>query len=246
MPLEVFTNQLQQITNGYLTRQREEKILQRNEEVARRVAKAVLKSEEIRKERERQAFLRVRKREALKVLDDFQVEERLDRIKRIVWQGKGVIKPIPDEELRGRHSGYDWLRQMCGLQLTHKYPTCRIDTRYYSPEVGGSYSVDTFVPYMGATRLYIVVTDLEGASKNEIESLEISSGTYSETERRGYKFTNFLEKSVPVKAPDSIILLDQILLEESNIRVNNQFLPPQLESRAKREIQEARKKCMAK
>ncbi|MFH1536175.1 MAG: hypothetical protein ABIC96_03865 [Patescibacteria group bacterium] len=246
--VEGFANRLQQIANDSLARQKQQKVDERNTQAVRVTAAAASKEEAARKQREREEFLKTRKTEGLKVLHDFQIEKRLKYIQKTVWEGKGGVRSVLDEDLRysDRGVGTDWFVQRAGFELVHQYPGSRKVTEYYSSESGGDYSIDRYVPYTGVTRLRVLVIDLEHESgESEIALLEISSATYSPSEadmKRGIRsFTNFLEINIPAKAEDSVVQLEQALLCESITRVDSGFLPNQWETRGSRELTEARR-----
>lgn len=234
--LENFATRLHQREDSYLALQRQQDTLGRSIEASSMVINATFRAEALQTHTEREEQFRARGREALKILQDFQISKRLRYIRgTVLWGGKGKIGPI--EERLATFSGSDYISTVGGLELVHQYPGCHqiSVTTCYGGEMDTT--IEKFVSDTRFTKLAIKVIHIEHDSGESEYALRILSGVESSSSNYNILYpSNILEMDIPIKAKDSIALLDQSLIKEIDQRLNRGLSPKQLERKAWEEL----------
>ncbi len=242
--LENFADQIQSVIDGHFAVERQRQI---NMEAARAAQVAALTAEKERvagEKRDRVEQFKAKEREALKIVQDFQIAERLKYVQRTAWEGMGRIEPI--KERLGTRSGSDFQSTVGGLELVHRYPGCY----KYVEVLGGGDGNDAVNGRYGLherfTRLSVKVIHIEHDSGESEYALRISSEVYSSSKlgaTQPYENNqNILEVVVPTKAKDSVDLLDKVLVQETDLRFSRGLSPRQLEKEAGNELAESKRK----
>lgn len=270
--LDDFAGKIQQGIANHLTVQRQQELDRQNAEAASKAAELSIQAKLAQKQREIRETKAAMMAEARQVLDEFQVEDRLRYIQRMVWKGQGMIRFVePELYLRRPGSSYpidqklpsavdseiQKGKRLGGLELVHQYQLpCFEETEVDSyGNYGGPFYRWRYTSRTSETSLSVVVLDQEESGQNE-KMLSIHSkcdiGRYDEG-HFGYHYSTshqhysvsvnpVLDVNIASSTRDSKALLDQAFATETAGRLFNNLLPSQLEKSASKILAEARRK----
>lgn len=251
--LENFTTKIHQGIDNHLATQRQQELERKNAEAAERRAEAALRVEVAQEQRAFEQKKAEAVTEAKKILGEFQIEERLKYIQRTVWKGKGNVRFIEPGVICRIDGTCGLDDRLGGFELIHQYPLFILNQRTVEHYEGG-FDEWRYEPKMSGTSLSIVLKE-EGGKKvlNILSKGEIGKrkeGTYvHDPHYYTYDFSckedglsnpydrfpgsDLLHVSIPIATQESAALLDSALALEANFRITNNFLPSQLEDRAR-------------
>lgn len=261
--LEDFAAKIQQGRDDHLSTQRQQELDRKNAVAVRLSAEVAEKAQAVAKQRELKETRVEAVTAAKKILDEFQVEEKLKYIRGTIWGGKGRIRFIePEFERRSIYGTVEPSNRLGGLELVYQYPLFELRKSEYDLS-GESLDKWRYDPKTGGTSLSIVLKE-EGDKKvlNVLSKGEIGKrkeGTYvHDPHYYTYDFSyekdglsnssdrfpgcDFLGISIPIATQESTVLLDLALAQEANFRITNKFLPSQLEENARRVLVEVKRR----
>lgn len=234
--LKDFAAKLHQKVDDNLVTQRQRELELQRETTARLAVAAEGRAIAEQRQREFAEGHNTRKRESQKVLQDFQIAERLKYIQKNVWGGMGTIRQIDDGIVAYRGSS----ELLAGLELIYQYPAC-VGRKDYNSTDAGDWTSYMFAPEMRFTKLGVKVVNVKHDTNEDEKLLEIFSGIYSPAVHNGYSpFEIIAATEIPLGEENSVTLLEQVLLEEIDIRLNRGSLPKQLENGARRGLTKAK------
>lgn len=227
--LEGFAANLQQGIDGYYTSVRQRETERQKAEAARVAIAVAEQAREAQRQREIEALARTNREVAVavaaRILQDFQIEERLRIIQQTVWERKGRIWPIEPNLDYGI---------LGGLELVHKYPS--FDRETEGDLCRGRWR---YIPATGSTVLSVQVKNRE---------IFASQGTGLVTEEQGmflriesltlgpmpHHYYGDTRGAFRIGVANSRILLETLLFKDSDNRIANQGLPSQIEEKSRK------------
>lgn len=247
--LENLANQIQHGLNDLSTAEEHK----RQELVAWRISRAERKVTEEQRNNEIREQARLKKeaaaREAIHVMQDFGMADRLKYIRETVWK-KGEIRII-EPEFDSRLVGNEFGDRLGGLELIYSFPSfTKEDQEHHSWR---------YVSVQRNTRLSVHVVDRlwqwvdvpgrSTARREDFEGskrvLQISSHglkhASSSSPYPPYYFDFISSVYIPIDAEDSKALLEAGLAQDCIHRVAAGLLPSQIEAVAKKELAESRR-----
>lgn len=160
--LENFAQKVQDQVDKHLNTQRQQELERQQIENQRltEIAAENARVEAEQKERIEQIRIKIEQAttEAAKILEDFQIREKLEYIRVTVWGGKGDIKPIKPDF-------YDGNRQLGGFKLEFSYQTTRVDVDWKDVGYDRTERVETEQHSVDTTYLKVIVAHFDPRQK---------------------------------------------------------------------------------